>query len=57
MTAATEAGATVLPASPAYSQKPETFDDLGDFIAQRALALLDIQVDLFDRWLGPKPKR
>jgi flavin prenyltransferase len=57
LTAASEAGAAILPASPAFYQKPETFDDLGDFIAQRALALVGIEVDLFDRWLGPKPKR
>ena len=53
MTLATEAGARILPASPAFYQQPETFDDLGDFIAQRALSLVGIEVDLFDRWEGP----
>ena len=52
MTLATEAGASILPASPAFYQQPENFDDLGDFIAQRALSLLGIGVDLFPRWSG-----
>ena len=54
MTAVTEAGATILPASPAFYQQPESFDDLGDFIAQRALSLVGIDVELFDRWNGLK---
>ncbi len=57
MTAAAEAGARILPASPAFYQQPETFDDLGDFIAQRALSLVGIEVDLFEKWSGPREKR
>jgi 4-hydroxy-3-polyprenylbenzoate decarboxylase len=49
-TAATEAGAVILPASPAFYQKPKTFDDLGDFIAGRVLGLLGIDQDLFPAW-------
>jgi 4-hydroxy-3-polyprenylbenzoate decarboxylase len=45
-----EAGGSILPASPAFYARPETFDDLGDFIAQRALGLVGIDVDLFRRW-------
>jgi 4-hydroxy-3-polyprenylbenzoate decarboxylase len=52
MTAVTEAGAVVLPASPAFYQRPRTFDDLGDFIAARVLKLLDIDLDLYPRWTG-----
>jgi 4-hydroxy-3-polyprenylbenzoate decarboxylase len=55
MTAVTEAGATILPASPAFYQRPESFDDLGDFIAQRALSLVGIEVELFERWKGLGP--
>lgn len=52
MVAATEAGAVIVPASPAFYQKPRTFDDLADFIAQRALKLLGIEAALFPAWEG-----
>ncbi|MFO0722447.1 MAG: flavin prenyltransferase UbiX [Myxococcota bacterium] len=52
MVLAAEAGAAIVPASPAYYQKPQTFDDLGDFIAARALSLLGVEEDLFPRWNG-----
>ena len=54
MTAVTEAGAVVLPAMPAFYQQPQTFDDLGDFIAGRICSLLGIQHTLFPRWTGSK---
>lgn len=57
MMTVTEAGATVLPASPAFYQKPETFEDLGDFIAQRALSLVGVRAALFDAWDGPQSTR
>ena len=52
MVAVTEAGAAVLPAMPAFYQKPQTFEDLGDFIAGRALSLLGVECELFARWEG-----
>ena len=52
MTAAAEAGAAILPAMPAFYQKPETFDDLADFIAGRILNLLGIENHLFPPWTG-----
>lgn len=52
MTAAAEAGAAILPAMPAFYQKPETFDDLADFVAGRILNLLGIGHDLFPPWTG-----
>jgi 4-hydroxy-3-polyprenylbenzoate decarboxylase len=48
--AAAEAGATILPASPAFYQQPKTFDDLADFIAARALNILGIEQQLFPAW-------
>lgn len=54
MTAVTEAGAVVLPAMPAFYQQPQTFNDLGDFIAGRICSLLGIQHALFPRWTGSK---
>ena len=51
MVAAAEAGATIIPASPAFYQKPANFDDLGDFIAGRALSILGIEHRLFPAWM------
>ena len=53
MTAAAEAGAVILPAMPAFYQKPQTFDDLGDFIAGRVCNVLRIEHQLFPPWPGP----
>ena len=50
LTAVVEAGAAVVPAMPAFYQKPTTFDDLADFIAGRVLSLLNIEHDLFTPW-------
>jgi 4-hydroxy-3-polyprenylbenzoate decarboxylase len=52
MVAVAEAGAVVLPASPAFYQHPKTFDDLGDFIAARALNFFGIRLELFSVWEG-----
>lgn len=52
MTTAAEAGAAILPAMPAFYQKPESFDDLADFIAGRILNLLGIEHELFPPWTG-----
>ena len=54
MVAVAEAGAVVLPAMPAFYQKPKSFDDLGDFIAGRALSLLGLDHELFEPWKGPE---
>ncbi len=47
-----DAGAVILPADPAFYQKPRTFEDLGDFIAARVLEQLGIPAshDLHPRW-------
>ena len=50
MLAAGEAGAHIVPAMPAFYQKPESFEDLGDFIAGRVLNLLGIEQNLFTPW-------
>ena len=54
MVTVAEAGASVLPAMPAFYQKPTSFEDLGDFIAGRALGLLGLDHELFTRWTGPR---
>ena len=50
--AAAEAGATILPANPAFYQKPESLEDLADFIAGRILSVFGIDHDLYPSWKG-----
>ena len=46
----TDAGAVVLPASPAFYHRPQTMDDLFDFIVARVLSHLDVPHDIGPRW-------
>lgn len=50
MLAAADAGANILPAMPAFYQKPGTIADLADFVAGRILALFGIESKLFEPW-------
>ena len=47
-----EAGATVLPAMPAFYQMPKTLDDLADFMAGKILGALGLDHDLYPPWTG-----
>lgn len=47
-----EAGATVLPAMPAFYQLPKSLDDLADFMAGKILASLGIEHALYPPWTG-----
>src|SRR5712691_9674577 len=47
-----QAGATVLPAMPAFYQQPKTLDDLADFIAGKVLSALGLEHDLYPPWTG-----
>lgn len=54
----TESGGIVVPAAPGFYQGPETFEDLGDFIAGRILNLLGLAQTLFTPWgLAPDDSR
>jgi flavin prenyltransferase len=52
MVACAEAGAMVLPAMPAFYQKPKTIDDLADFVAGKVLNGLGFDQQLFPPWKG-----
>ena len=56
MTAVTEAGAIVLPASPGFYHNPKSIDDLVDMVAGRILASLGIDSEVMKTWLGPEPQ-
>lgn len=47
-----EAGATILPAMPAFYQMPRTIEDLADFIAGKILAALGYEHALYPPWTG-----
>jgi len=46
------AGATVMPAAPAFYHGPETIDDLVSFVVKRVLSAMGFPVDLSDLWEG-----
>jgi len=49
---AAEAGAILVPAMPAFYQKPTSLNDLADFLAGRVLSLLGHEQGLYDPWRG-----
>ncbi len=51
MLTVSEAGAIILPAMPAFYQRPETLQDLVDFVVGKAFDALHIEHQLFKRWL------
>jgi len=52
MVLCSEAGATLLPAMPAFYQMPKTLDDLADFMAGKILGALGLDHDLYPPWTG-----
>ena len=55
LTTLAEAGARIVPATPAWYHHPKTIDDLVDFVVARALDQFNIDCVKIDRWkeLGP----
>ena len=47
---AARAGATIVPAMPAFYYRPRNIDDLADFIAGRVLSVLGIDHSLYRAW-------
>jgi 4-hydroxy-3-polyprenylbenzoate decarboxylase len=48
----TEAGAVVIPAAPGFYHKPTRVEELVDFIVQRVLDQLEVDVEVAKRWEG-----
>jgi 4-hydroxy-3-polyprenylbenzoate decarboxylase len=55
LTTLAEAGATILPAAPAFYHRPQTIDDLVDTVTARVLQNLGIEQRLVQEW-NPQPK-
>jgi 4-hydroxy-3-polyprenylbenzoate decarboxylase len=57
LTQLAEIGAIIMPAAPAFYQRPATIDDLIDQTVNRVLDLADVELrrDLFPRWTGAQP--
>lgn len=52
LVAAAEAGALIIPAAPGFYHRPTTIEQLVDFIVQRILDHLDLDIALAPRWTG-----
>lgn len=57
MAAVTRAGAIVLPAMPAFYQRPKTVTSLVDQVVGKALDLLGVEHHLSERWGGSRTPR
>ena len=52
LVAVTEAGATVLPAAPGFYHRPKRVEDLVDFVVQRVIDQLGLDITIAARWEG-----
>ena len=52
LTLAAEAGATIIPAAPGFYHRPTRIEELVDFIVQRVLDRLGVEIELAPRWQG-----
>jgi 4-hydroxy-3-polyprenylbenzoate decarboxylase len=53
----TEAGAVVIPASPGFYHRPTRVEELVDFIVQRVVDQLDLDIQIARRWSGEEEVR
>jgi 4-hydroxy-3-polyprenylbenzoate decarboxylase len=54
MVAVAEAGAVLLPASPGFYNRPGQVSELVDFVVQRVLDQLQLNIEIAPRWGGKK---
>lgn len=52
LTQLSEAGATILPAAPGFYHRPVRVDELVDFVVQRVLDQLGLEIQIGKRWEG-----
>jgi 4-hydroxy-3-polyprenylbenzoate decarboxylase len=52
LTAVTEAGATIVPAAPGFYHRPTRIEELVDFLVQRLLDQLGLEITIARRWEG-----
>ncbi len=52
LTLAAEAGATILPAAPGFYQRPKEISQLVDFVVQRVVDHMGLQIQLIKPWQG-----
>lgn len=57
LTALTEAGGIVLPAAPGFYHRPTEIGQLVDFIVQRVVDQLGLEIEITQRWEGEKGGR
>jgi 4-hydroxy-3-polyprenylbenzoate decarboxylase len=53
LVAVAEAGAVVVPAAPGFYHRPTQVGELIDFIVQRILDQLEIEIEIAPRWSAP----
>jgi 4-hydroxy-3-polyprenylbenzoate decarboxylase len=56
LTLLAESGATIIPAAPGFYHRPASVSDLVDFIVQRVLDHLDLDIQLGPRWQGDEER-
>jgi 4-hydroxy-3-polyprenylbenzoate decarboxylase len=52
----TEAGGVVIPAAPGFYHRPAGVAELVDFIVQRVLDQLELEIEIARRWTGEVPR-
>jgi 4-hydroxy-3-polyprenylbenzoate decarboxylase len=52
----TEAGGVVIPAAPGFYHRPASVAELVDFVVQRVLDQLELEIEIARRWTGEVPR-